>query len=150
MTHSILRRRSTIAHYHCSLSFVLAISYILHYGIVRYAVGSWPRAIPTRNAGKALFIVQRWLPIECPILAKVATTIWCIIYTITATTTTTRSNKTMMLTLLDENSLLQVLVRTCSKDHDALWNTCRFFRTIIDSKLFRQERAQQEWAHVES
>jgi hypothetical protein len=65
-----------------------------------------------------------------------------------SSSSTTTKMAVNMLTLLDENSLLQILVRTCSEDHKALRNTCRSFRTIIDSALFRQERAQREWAHV--
>jgi hypothetical protein len=59
---------------------------------------------------------------------------------------TTNSN---ILTILDETALLQVLLRTRCEDHNALRQTCRRFQGIIDSDLFRQERAQQEWAQVE-
>jgi hypothetical protein len=62
----------------------------------------------------------------------------------------TAPRTTNMLTLLDETSVLQVLLRTCNEDHNALWKTCRSFRKIIDSELFRQERAQQEWAQVKA
>jgi hypothetical protein len=60
-----------------------------------------------------------------------------------------KNKNSSILTLLDDNSLLQVLLRTHCEDHSALRNTCRRFCGIVDSHLFRQQRAQQEWAQVE-
>jgi hypothetical protein len=65
-------------------------------------------------------------------------------------TTSINNDKKNILTLLDENSLLQVLLRTRCEDHSALRQTCRCFQSIIDSALYRQQRAQQEWAQVET
>ena len=55
-----------------------------------------------------------------------------------------------MFIILDDDSLLHVLLRTCHEDHDALWHTCRDFRQMLDSKLFREQRVISEWAMVEA
>jgi hypothetical protein len=60
-----------------------------------------------------------------------------------------KKQNSSILTLLDDNSLLQVLLRSHCADFPALRNTCRRFQGIVDSNLFRQQRAQQEWAQVE-
>lgn len=53
-------------------------------------------------------------------------------------------------TLLDnEDAVLQLLLRTNASDHEALRNTCKIFRRILDSANFRRERMQSEWAEVE-
>jgi hypothetical protein len=55
-----------------------------------------------------------------------------------------------LLTILDEDSLRQVLLRTCASDHFALQCTCRQLSSVLNSGPFRKERVESEWAEVKA
>lgn len=53
-----------------------------------------------------------------------------------------------LLNILDDDALRAVLIRTCASDHDALRQTCKRLRNIVDSIAFRKERSELGFAEV--
>jgi hypothetical protein len=60
-----------------------------------------------------------------------------------------KKNDCPLLRILNEDSLRQVLLRTCASDHEALRHTCSELTRVLDSDPFRRERIHNEWAEVE-
>jgi hypothetical protein len=60
-----------------------------------------------------------------------------------------KNNNAPLFGILDEDSLRQVLLRTCASDHEALRKACPELSRVLDSDNFHRERIQNEWAEVE-
>ena len=59
-------------------------------------------------------------------------------------------DESLLLSMLDSDSLLSVLVRVPAEDHDSLRLTCKTIQAIVNSSQFKRERNRLEWVETKA